>query len=993
MRFRAATLTETLAYATKLLLLVALPLTATCQEYNYRFHTYKIDEGLINLNVNAIFQDDYGFMWFGTDGGFCRYDGYEFEAFEEFNRASEPIHDLHMDKGGILWIGTGTGLAAFNTLSKQKLGEPVMQEYSINAIAPAGDSALWLGTSDGLFFYSLEKDTSTHIRLIKNAGNTVDVFDLMISTNNKLWISTTNKGLISYDLSDKFIQTYQHDPGNTNSITSNTLRHIAELDDGRIAIGTESDGVNILDEKNNEIIKLNYDISDRHSVSSSSIYTVWPLAKQMMLAGSYAGGLNIVNLSTGKARRFLHDPKDPSSIPTNSFRTTYESKDGNIWIGTYGSGVIRLNPNEQQIVRYLNNKNNANSLSADFVRSVYEDDDGSVWIGTQQRGLNHYDPVKEKYTLYLAPDGSRESLSRGTIWSLHPGHGETLWMGTSRGIGKMNKATGEIKFFEPKDYENLLGNNILKVLDDGKGKLWVGSWYGGLNILDVNTEKFIGSFTHNPNDENSINSNNINEIYIDKKERAWIGSDVGLCLLLGDGRTFKSFPTGSVLMIAEDHEGMLWLSTTNGLLKVDPESEELRFYAEENEELSKTGNIVIDAKGFIWLSTDRNVFRFDPNRNEIVSIGKADGIVGNHNNSRATWLGKKGAIYLGGVDGLVRINSDMAFDKPVTPKIQLTNFLLFNKPIDISQSPILDKSIHTQPALTLSYKDYLFAIEFAALEFSEPASISYEYKLENFDDNWISTNSKFRKATFTNVPPGSYEFKVRLALDSSSEISVPITIIPPWWETWWAKTLYVLSPLLLFLGFYHVRVKMLKRQKKKLEILVTERTTEISQQNKKLIELRERERELSHAAITSKERQLATMSMTAHEKNNLLKDLEHKVSFLENRMSNEMRADFKELKKTISNGYSLDNSWDSFLHNFQEVHPQFFDRLKHDNPRLTNDDLKISAYLKIGMTNKDIANVTNLTLGSVKSKINRLKKKLDLNAEDSVRDFMLKYAS
>lgn len=963
------------------------------QENNYRFHTYDVEDGLPNLNVNAIHQDKYGFMWFGTDKGFCRYDGYEFKTFDQLSKPNESIRDLFLDINGLLWMGTNEGILTFNTILEKEEKKQTMQGLTVNALAPSGDTAIWMGTSNGLYFYSIEKDTATQIRLIKNASNPAQVFDLMISEAGQLWISTTNEGLISYDLSDKYIKIYQQHRGK-NSLSSNVLRHLAELPGNRIAIGTESKGLNILDPNNEEIINYSYNNSDRRSISSNSVFAVWPLDGERLLAGAYAGGLNILNLKTNKSLRFLHDPKDPSSIPTNSFRIISESKDGNIWIGTEGKGVIRLNPKEQQIVRYVNNRNNSNSLSSDFVRSVYEDEDGSVWIGTQQTGLNNYDPITEKYTQYLIPEGSRESLARSTIWSLSPGSNGTLWMGTSRGIGKLNRKTKQIKFYEPKDYKGLLGNNVLKVLDDGNGRLWAGSWYGGLNVMDIFSERVVKSYTHDPTNRSSINSNNVNEVYIDKKERVWVGSDAGLCLLLKDQENFRQYETGPVLMIAEDANGILWLSTSNGLVQLNPETEEIQRFSEKRKELGKTGNIVIDRQGMIWLSSDLEIYRFDPKSDQLIILNKADGIVGNHNNSRAAFLGKEGHVYLGGVDGLISLdpqkidNTDAA-----SSEIQLTQFLLFNKPVDITESTILDKSIHAQPALTLNYKDYLFAIEFAAMEFTEPEAIQYEYKLENFDDHWISTNSKFRKATFTNVPSGSYEFKVRVAEDEASEVSVPIFIIPPWWETWWAKTLYIVSPILLFVAIFQVRVRILKNQRNKLEVLVAERTTEISRQNKKLIELREREKVLSEAAITTKERELASMSMAAHEKNNLLKDLEQKVSFLETRMGQEMKQDFKALKRTISNGYSLDNSWDSFLHNFQEVHPQFFDRLKQDNPRLTNDDLKISAYLKIGMTNKDIANVTNLTLGSVKSKINRLKKKLELNAEDSVRDFMLKYAS
>ncbi|MEP1035492.1 hypothetical protein [Ekhidna sp.] len=192
----------------------------------------------------------------------------------------------------------------------------------------------------------------------------------------------------------------------------------------------------------------------------------------------------------------------------------------------------------------------------------------------------------------------------------------------------------------------------------------------------------------------------------------------------------------------------------------------------------------------------------------------------------------------------------------------------------------------------------------------------------------------------------------------------------------------VVSLLILLASVFIFRAYKIKRSANE----------QLTIRNAELKALRDREQQLSQESIASKERELATMAMASHEKNSVLNDLSQKISFLESRMSDELRPSLKEMQKTIKNSYSLDNSWDSFLHKFENVHPQFFDRLKDENPVLTNEDLKLSAYLKIGMSNKEIANVTHLTLGSVKSKINRLKKKLAMGPEDSLRDFMLKYA-
>lgn len=206
----------------------------------------------------------------------------------------------------------------------------------------------------------------------------------------------------------------------------------------------------------------------------------------------------------------------------------------------------------------------------------------------------------------------------------------------------------------------------------------------------------------------------------------------------------------------------------------------------------------------------------------------------------------------------------------------------------------------------------------------------------------------------------------------------------------WALTgLIVFSILISIIAFLTLRSYQQKKSSNQKLTIANENLRELNQYLK---ELRKREKELSQAAISSKERELASISMASYEKNTLLKDLEQQLKFIEKRIDEPMRPSFKQLKKTISNGYSMDDSWHSFLHSFQDVHPHFFDKLKNENPQLSNDDLKLSAYLKIGMNNKEIANVTHLTLGSVKTKVNRLKKKLNMTPEDNLRDFMVKFA-
>lgn len=810
------------------------------QPYNYRFHSYNTDDGLSSSIVNHIAEDQYGFLWIGTRDGLCRFDAYNFKVYKNFDEAGSEVNTF-LIKSDVMWLGAGHGLFKFDMAKESFTKVLELENLDIISILEDGSNGLWVGTGSGLYHYDFEANITKRFNLnisTENNANEAPIFDLCEDKQGRLWVSTEGDGLKLIDSNKELIKTFVHDPSVPTSISSDELRQLLQLPNGNLLVGTSNSGLNEMDINTFEFKNYTHDPANNRSLSSTSCYSLLKDNQDKLWVGTWSNGLNLFDLSTEEARRFVFNRDDPSSLPNNSVKCMMQSSDGTIWMGTEGGGLVRFHAEEQEVIRFTHNSQNPNSLSRNFVRSVYEDTDGSLWIGTSQAGLNHYNPKSESFEFYLSPDGTRDGLARGTIWSISPGKNDVLWLGTSRGVGKMNKKTGKIRFYGPSE-NGLLGNNVLKVLNDGNGTLWVGSWYGGLNKMDIETES-IDSFVHNIGDSSSLPSNNVNDIYIDRKGRVWIGTDVALSLLLSDGKSFKNYPI-DILMITEDYDGNLWLCSADGLMKFTPDKEEFKSYSEEDGLTTrKVGSALINHEGLLWLSSASGIDIYNPKTGDIIHKDKTDGLAGNSNTSRACYLGASGNLYFGGLDGLSQMSTDWLQIQQRPTEIQLTEFLLFNKKISVTDSlSRLTKTINTTDKLELDYTDYIFALEFAALNFAKSEDMTYAYKLEKFDKDWITTTADNRRAVYTNVPPGNYTFKVKtLGAQNSQEsmVSVQVIIIPPWWQTWWAQMIFYGSGLLLIALIFRVRTTVIRRQKKALEHEVAVRTSEIEAQKEEITE-------------------------------------------------------------------------------------------------------------------------------------------------------------
>jgi ligand-binding sensor domain-containing protein/signal transduction histidine kinase len=829
-------------------LLLLSYLAGYSQSNKYRFHRYGQQEGLTSRYINTIAEDAFGFVWIGSDDGLFRFDGNDYIDYstnKENGLISNSITAILPIDNGDMWIGTREGLQYFDVKTEKFTNVwPDLQSTYISKIVPDEKGNLWIGSRDGLYYY--ERSTDNYKRYLPNDGassiSDKGIFDLMYDSQGRFWISTSKGGLNLYQPDTDDFKSFRHDPLESNTISSDALRKLAESPDGKILIGTYSSGLNVLNPENGIFKHYNHEPDNPNSLSTYSIFSLLVDDRENIWVGTWANGLNKFDIESEKANRYNYNPDSKFSVPHNSIKCLMQSSTGDIWIGTNG-GLARFSYREQEIIRFEHHTNDQNSLLTSHIRSVYEDSDGIIWIGAAQEGLHKFDPKTNLFKVYLKSDGTRNGKARGTVWSISPSaDNHHLWLGTSRGVAKFNKDTEQIIFYEPdeNDSSSLSTNDVLKVLDDHDGNIWAGTWSGGLNRMDI-TDKSFEQYSHIEGDSTSILSDNIGEIFKDSDGRVWVASTAGMSMLNPDGRTFTDFDIHAQ-MIVEDKGGYLWFATTNGLVKFDPEEKIITETITVDNGLpsNEISAVSIDDKDRIWVGSQQGLAVYDPFDGSITVLSIADGLSSNIIDVRAMYFSDKSKnLLIGGSRGMSQIDTRKPLDDDVINSVFLTNLLLFNKQVEVSDSTRLNQSLHTAKEVILDYTDYIFAFEFTALNYSQPQKIEYGYKLEGFDEEWIYTNYNDRKAVYTQVPPGDYVFKVKASdtqgiWQDDQMTSIMVKIVPPWWRTWWAKILFYIGIMALILIIFKVRISAIERQKVLLEQQVQERSSPVLLQKQEL---------------------------------------------------------------------------------------------------------------------------------------------------------------
>ncbi|WP_333863883.1 hybrid sensor histidine kinase/response regulator transcription factor [Chitinophaga sp.] len=824
-------------------LLLCCQLTLQAQP-SWQFDLIDSRNGLSSNQVNSIVKGPDGFMWIGTIAGLNRYDGHTFRIFRHVAGDSSTLNDdfinqvvpgphktlwvqtpngwnrydpqsetftarirphlaamgvpddnftvMCADGEGRFWFAVpGKGLYGYNPADRRRL--PPMPLYSPNVagIAPGPEGSVWVVYAEGV----LDRlDPATRkcvhrteaIRRLDPQPN--PAYRLFTDADGDVWIYAygTSRGAACYKPATGELAILRKNGGKAR-LNNDIINGITQDGNGLIWIATDHGGVNVLDKKDFSVRYLVNNEQDARSISQNSVNSIYRDDQGIIWLGTFKKGMNRYHAGIPRFPVYQHRPNQPGSLPYNDVNRFVEDKSGNLWIGTNGGGLLYFDRAANTYTRYLHDPSNRNSISSNVIVSLLIDKEGKLWIGTYFGGLDCFDG--QRFTNYRHSDADPNSLADDRVWEIYEDSQSRLWIGTlSQGLIQFDRKAGIFRKYMPQGSKS---NYIAAIHEDRAGDLWLGTSFG-IDVMDHRTGLF-RHYEHREQDAGSLSHNNVTAFCQDSRGILWIATHDGLNRWDPARGSFVRYgrehglPDNTILTLLEDDDKHLWLSTPNGLCRAT----------------------VLSSGDSIRLQT-RN---FD----------ESDGLQGRQFNENAALKTKKGELVFGGANGFNIFGTASLRNRLAAPEIVFTDLQLFNQPVragkEYNGRVVLPQSVSAAKDLTFRYNENVFTVEFAALEFVNPHKIRYAYQLKGFSDEWLYTDSRNRKATFTNLNPGHYTLLVKAAGDdgqwSPEPLALSIRILPPWWLT---KIAWVCYALLLIAALIVARHGVLRRARARFRI-------------------------------------------------------------------------------------------------------------------------------------------------------------------------------
>ncbi len=873
------------------IMVFVVSVTASAQKDVLEFSQLTTADGLTHSNVTCVFQDSHGFMWFGTEDGLNRYDGYHLisykrEAKNKFSISNNYIKDIVEDASGDLWIATmGGGLNRYDrnsnrfTQFRNKIGDSTtLSNDFIADLMMDHKGRIWMSTSKGLNVFDPKTYKFKSYYHRKNdprslsEDQTTYVFQ---DSRNRVWIATAAKGLDRFDeTSDGFVH-FTHDPAVKNSLSGNKITTLFEDSRNNFWVGTVGNGLNLMDPVTGKCKVFLREKNNPNSLCNNVIFSIAEDDEKNLWIGSENGGISIYNPFEKTFHTYESNELDNTTLSSSAVNSVYKDHQGNIWIATYNAGVNYITKKMRTFDHYRHTTDKG-SLSSSKVLSIMEDSRQNLWVGTDGGGLNRLDRKTNKFIHYIHREGDPKTISGNHVLTIIEDSEHNIWTGTwGNGISVFNPRTNSYKhlFNIPSDSNTISGNNVWVIYEDSDKYIWIAAQEKGLDRYEPKT----GKIKHYSAELSGLSSNSFISMFQDRNGTLWVGT-AGSGLNTYDRKTDRFIPfiyediaaDNTPNSMLEDDKGNFWIATNGGLLLLNRKTNVITPYHVAD---GLPGEVIYgmleDRQGHLWLSTNKGVSEFDPQRKTFRNFDVSDGLQSNEFKT-ACWKSSSGKMYFGGNNGFNEFFPDSIPVDSYEPRLVFTDFQIFNKSVEISmnardQSP-LKKSITETKDITLPHGSSVISFEFAALDYSSPEKKRYAYQMEGFDVNWNDAGTK-HMATYTNLDPGSYTFKVAtMTADgkwSTKPAMIRLTITPPFWLTWWFKVASLLAIVGGVSGFFRYRMSMIKHQKKVLETQVIERTAQLallSEQERKARKEAEKARNEAQHANKAKSVFLATMS-------------------------------------------------------------------------------------------------------------------------------------
>jgi ligand-binding sensor domain-containing protein/signal transduction histidine kinase len=803
-----------------LLAAYAIAPVASSQTRRLRFQRLGTSDGLSNGSIGSMMQDRDGFLWFATEDGLNRYDGYAFTVFrhqpgDSTSIAENFVDNIDTDAAGDLWFWVSGTLNRYDRSQRRF----VQERRLIDPLRGGGNSdltgtfvfdrsgILWLGTvARGVYAVDPSSGASRHYLIDPDtAKGGMRVSTMYIDAANRVWIGSTGSGVAVISNDRETVTRYSrnaHDslwlPADViTAITADArgtiwiaerVGNLFRLDAGRgqfervplpdastpwtlsmladerglLWIGTFDGGLIVFDPARKAVARYSYNPYDPTGIPADRIYSIMQDRSGSVWIGSFKGGIGVYHPSAAKFEHFTHAWYDPSSLSDLTVWSLCKDRSGVLWVGTDRGGLNRLADDGTTFRHYLHRPADPRSISSNAVKSICEDSAGSLWIGTMDDGLNRYDRARNGFVRYRHRNDDPGSLGDDRVTALATDREGDLWVG-GRSLDRYDRAAGRFVHYDSTLLGQVLfeGTEIQSIVQDHSGNIWVGAFPSGLVRLDKGTNAV----------HRYAKPSGIYNLYVDDAGVLWVGC-FGKGLYRHDAAadtfrvytTFDGLPSNFVKSVLSDAHGVLWLGTSNGLSRFDPRSGSVRNY------------------------------------------DHGDGIQADEFRTGSCFRGRDGMLYFGGVNGFNGFHPDSIRENRAVPPVLITSFKIFDVPAPLPGTMTAPGEIRLPPGADF------FSFEFVALDYSAPAKSRYAYRMEGFDRDWVSSGTR-RFASYTHLDPGEYTFRVRGSngdgVWNEAGTSVRIVILPPVWQTWWFRTGLVLLLGGLFYGLYRYRLARL----------------------------------------------------------------------------------------------------------------------------------------------------------------------------------------
>ncbi len=748
--------------------------------------------------VSSIVQDDQGFMWFGTQYGLNRFDGYSFKVFMPEPEKPDSLSGLFIsalfkDRAGTLWVGCEQFLNRFEPTTETFSKYPIRSVININQ-----DSAgvLWLATPTGLYGLDPQTKQTRHFSHNANDPSSLGSNDVQFTGQDKdgrFWVATS-VGLDEFDRSKGKVALHipLHEPSSGFSFYQDHFGvfWIYHLSPNALAV---------FDRGKNTLTHFSFDKPNPPSKELTGISAMLEDQDGNLWLATHGAGLLKFDRDHKRFIRYRNNPLDTESLPQNNVESLFSDREGNIWAGLGRMGLARLSGKPLPFKRFQHLDTPDNAVQP-FVGAIYQDHEGLLWIGTPA-ALNRIERKSGRVTYYRRTPGPAATTDVISICEDRAGN---LWVGTyGHGLLRFNRQTGEFKTYQhdPANPYSLSSDIVMRLLVDHDGTLWAAG-SDGLDRFDEATQHFT---TYRLNSEGSPF---FLELVEDQERTLWLGTkSSGLYRFdpaTGKLSIYEHSPTrrgtlsdNRVNSVYFDRAGSMWVGTQNGLNHFEKDNGEFTVYSRsQGLPGNAVGAILEDDHGNLWMGTNNGVARFNPQSKKFQRYSTPEGMPGpDLTGWSAGFKSATGEMFFGGFSGATAFFPDKVTDDSYTPPIVLTDFQLSANPIEIGDRSPLQKSISYTSNLVLTHGQNVISLTFAALGYSNPATNRYRYKLENLQQDWIEVGSDRRQVTYTTLPAGRYTFRVQGATGrgpwSLPGVTLHIQILPPWWATWWLRTICI----------------------------------------------------------------------------------------------------------------------------------------------------------------------------------------------------------